>query len=145
MSFDFVRPTMPSCFSVGSAEVLLNYHVAAGREGRVLAAYQGGVDRTLVLWVLCPINETDQVPAVEVTEPVDFVHGRDGGSEPGDDLGGQIEAEVHPLRPDVEEDIALRRDGVAVSRAYFTEPVKLGRPWPPEERVPSLRTEGRYA
>ena len=54
-------------------EILLNDHIAARGERRILAGYEGGVDRVLALRILRAINKADEVAAVKITEPLHFV------------------------------------------------------------------------
>src|SRR2546430_11532696 len=90
--------------------------------------------------VLRPVNKTDEVPAVKVAESVDLVHGGDRASQPSHDLCRQLEAQVHALRSDVEEQIARCRRGAALSRKNLAKLSQLGWTRLPEQPVPRFRS-----
>src|SRR5205807_9592167 len=64
----------------------------------------------------------------------------DRASQPSHDLCRQLEAQVHALRSDVEEQIARCRRGAALSRKNLTKLSQLGRPRLPEQLVPRFRS-----
>src|SRR2546421_7936609 len=90
--------------------------------------------------VLSPVDKTDEVTAVKVAESVDLVHGGDRASQPSHDLCRQLEAQVHALRSDVEEQIARGRRGAALSRKNLAKLSQLGWPRLPEQLVPRFRS-----
>ena len=121
------RQRVPGCHVV---QVLLHDHIAAAGERRILGADQrraggGRTDR-----VLGPVHESEQVPLVEIAEPVHLVHHGHRVRQPGHDLGGQLEAQVHPGGPDVEQHVARGGDGVPRAGLDLLERVQPGRPWP---------------
>ncbi len=86
--------------------------------------------------VLGPVDETDQVAVVEVLEAVDLIDWPYRPGELDQELRRQLEAEVHPGSPDVEEDIAGGGDRVARPGLDIPEWVELRRAGAAEEPVP---------
>ena len=121
-------------------QVLLDDHVAAAGEGRVLLADEGGVDGRLVDGILRAVDETEQVAIVEVLEAVHFVRRGDGAAQPRHDLRRQLEAEIHARGADMEEDVARRRDGVMLA-ADLAERMQFLRPRRAEQPVPGVGAE----
>src|SRR2546425_2406241 len=113
-------------------EVLLNNHVAACGERRILAGYEGGINRVLTLGIFCPVDKANEVAAVKVTKPMNLVNRADCGSKPGHYLRCQLEAQVHALRPNVKEHVARCRDCMALSCPYLAKLVQLSWPGLPE-------------
>src|SRR5262249_17021648 len=64
---------------------------------------------------------------VEITKTVNLVDRCNGRSEPVHDLGRQFKAEIHALRPDMEQDVARGADGVARSGSEFTKGMQFRR------------------
>src|SRR5437773_2746852 len=117
-------------------EVLLHDDVAAAGECGILLADERGFDGLLPLGILRPIDETDEVAAVEVTEPMHLVHGGDRGSKPGHDVRRELEAQVHSTRSDVEKEVARSRDRMALPCLEFAKRSELGGTRRSEEPVP---------
>jgi hypothetical protein len=111
--------------------------MAAG-EVRILVADQHGRPRHRPRRVLTAVDETEQVARVEVAEAVDLVLDRDDAGQPLHDLGGQLEAQVHPLGADVEEQVAGRGHGTVLGPGELTEGVQPGRSRAAEQAVPGL-------
>ena len=88
--------------------------------------------------VLGSVDEAGEVAIVEVAEPVHLVRRREGAVEPRDDRRRELEAEVHPLGADVEEEIARGRDRMPCVRDDLTQRMELGWTWRPEEDVPGV-------
>ena len=84
---------------------------AARRAGRVLGA----------------VDEPEQVALVEVDEAVHLVGDRRRAVQPRHDLLGELEAQVHPGRADVEQQVAGRADGVPPAGPQFAERMQPGR------------------
>ena len=61
------------------------------------------------------IDKPDQVAIVEVTEPMHLVHRGDGVAQANHNLGRELEAHVHALRPDVEQQVSRCGDRVTRS------------------------------
>src|ERR1700678_1497806 len=74
-----------------------------------------------------------------------FVHRRHKVADALHDLCRQFEAQIHMLRPDVEQHIALRRHRMPRPRATLPERMYLRRPWRPKKPVPRLRPNPHYA
>ncbi len=76
---------------------------------------------------------------------MDLIDGRGCCAEPSHKLRGELEAEVHPGRADVEENVAGRGHGMARSSVELPEPVELRRLGRAEELVPGRRAKPDYA
>ena len=126
-------------------DVALHEHVAPAGEVGILVADDRGLDRLLPHRVLGAVDEAGQVAVVEVAEPVRLVDRGDRALEPRHDLGRELEAEVHPLGADVEEDVAGGRDRVAVAGEHLLERVEQRRPRLPVEDVPRVGADPRDA
>ena len=104
-----------------------------------------GVDRRLTRRVLRAVDEADEIAVVEIAEAMHFVDGRDRVAEPRHDLRRQLEAEVHALGADVEQEIARRGDRMARSGADLAERMQLRRPRRAEQPVPGVRADAHDA
>ena len=122
-------------------QVFLHDDIAAAGESRVLAADEGGVERVAAFRIFGAVDKAQEIALVEIAEAVDLVLGRDQSPEPAHDLPGQLEAQIHAPRPDVEQDVARGGDCLARPAAKFAERVQLGRAWRTEEPIPHLRSE----
>ena len=91
--------------------------------------------------VLGSVDETDQVAVVEILEAMDLIDGGHRPSEPNHELRRELEAEVHPGRTDVEEDVAWRGHGVTRPGLDLPERMELRRSGPAEKPVPGRGTE----
>jgi len=87
-------------------QVLLDQHIAAAREARVLLADQHVPGGLVAHRVLRAVHEAEQVTLVEILEAVRLVDDVGDLPQPLDDLAGQLEAEVHLAGPQVEEQVA---------------------------------------
>ena len=98
-------------------QVLLHDHVAGALELGVLGVgHRHRLDRAVALGVLGPVDEPEQIALVERPEAVDLVdHGRGVAEMLGQPLG-ELEAQIHPLRADVEQQVA-RGAGRVVHRS----------------------------
>ena len=63
--------------------------------------------------VLRSVHKAEEIAGIEITKAVHFVDWRHGGTEPGRYLRRQLEAQIHPPGTDVEQEVALCRDGMA--------------------------------
>ena len=122
-------------------EIFLHDDVAAAGEGRVFVADEHGVDRCLASGILRPVDETEEIAVVEIAEALHLVHRRNGVAEARHDLRGQLEAQIHALGADVEQQVARRGDGMARSGADLPERMQLRRPRRPKEPVPRVGPE----
>ena len=146
MSASLVRPIARSCSSTGSAsqavevvEVLLDDHVAAAGERRVLVADERRRLRRAALGVLGAVDEAEQVALVERAEAVHLVDDASVALEPLGQPLGELEAEIEPVRADVEQQVARGRDrGVALA-GDLGERVQAGRARRPNRRSQSAR------
>src|SRR3989449_1903625 len=126
-------------------EVLLHDDVAAAGECGILLADERGFDGLLPLGILRPIDEADEVAAVEVTEPMYLVHRGDGGSKPGRNLRRELEAQVHSTRSHVEKDVARSGDRMALPCLEFAKRSQLGGTRRSEESVPRSGAKRHHA
>jgi len=88
----FLRLSRQRIPSLQIVKILLHNDVASPGESSVLLADQHGVHRRLPPRILRPIDETDQVTVVEVTEAMNFVHCRNGIPKARHDLRRKLEA-----------------------------------------------------
>ena len=86
--------------------------------------------------VLRAVDESEQIALVEVAEAVHLVDDLRNAVQPVVDQAGQLEAQVHPGRADVEQQVAGSADGVAVPGPQLPERVQPGWPRPPGQPVP---------
>src|SRR6266567_2578045 len=89
-------------------KIFLDDNVATASEDRILIRYESGICSGLSLRVLSPVDESDKVAAVKISEPVNLVYRTNCGSQPSHYLRCQLETEVHPLGANVKENIAWR-------------------------------------
>src|SRR5216683_2547680 len=122
-------------------KILLHDDVTAAGKGRILAADHGGVQSRLACGIFRSVDKSKQVTAVEVAKAVDLIRQRNCGPDPCHDQRRQFEAQIHALRPDVEQEVARGGDGVARSRSDLAKRMQFGRPRLPEESIPSLGPE----
>ena len=119
-------------------DVFLHVHIAAAGEVGILVADRGGADRERAVRVLGAVDEPEQIAVVEEPEAVHLVDHGDRAGHRVDELAGQLEADVHRLGPDVEQQVA-RGGRRAVARAVERdERVQLGRPRTGEQPVPGV-------
>ena len=97
-------------------KVFLHDDIAAASELRILRPDHRGVDRPRARGIFRPVDKAEQIAAVEVAKAVDLVDRRSRGPDPFHDLRRQLEAQIHALRPDVEQQVARGSDGMAPSR-----------------------------
>src|SRR4029077_4746741 len=88
--------------------------------------------------ILRPIDETQEIAVVKITEALYFVYRRNSVSEPRHDMHSTFEAEIHTLGADVEQQVARRGNRMARSCANLPERVQLCRPRLPKEPVPRV-------
>ena len=63
--------------------------------------------------ILGAVDEAHHAAQIEVAKTVHFVDDRDRRTEPSCQLRGELEAEIHLIRADVQQDIARRTHGAA--------------------------------
>ena len=73
-------------------KIFLHDDIAAAGERSILLADEHGVDRYRAAWILRPVDETQEIAIVEVTEAVDFVDWRNRICDARHNLRGQFEA-----------------------------------------------------
>ncbi len=152
MSDSLVRPMIRSCASVDSAfhpskivEIFLNDDVAAAGERGVLVADEHGIDHRLAPRILRPVDETQEIAVVKVTEAMHFVYRRNSISDTRHDLHSKFEAQIHTLGANVEQQVAWRGNRMARSCANFAEHVQFRRPRRAKEPVPRVGPKAKDA
>jgi hypothetical protein len=126
-------------------QVFLHDHVAAAGKCRILVADDRGLDHLLAARILGAVDEAEQVALVEVTKAVNLVDRRDRATEALHDPGRELEAEIHALGADMEQQIARGRDRVARPRPNLAEDMQLGRPRLSEHAVPGFGADPHHA
>jgi hypothetical protein len=126
-------------------EIFLRDDVAAAGERGVFRADEHGVDHRLAPRIFRAVDETQEVAVVEVAEAVHFVDRRNRASDPRHDLRRKLEAQVHALGADVEQQVTGRRDRMPLSGANLPEWMQLRRAWWPEQAVPRVGPESHDA
>jgi hypothetical protein len=86
------------------------------------------------------VDKADEIAVIEISKAVHFVDGRNHVAEPRHDLCGQLEAEIHALGANVEEQVAGRRDCMARSGPDFAERMQLCRVRSAKESIPRIRS-----
>ena len=124
--------------AVEIVEIFLHDDVAAAGECRVLRADQHGVDHRLAARIFRAVDEAQEIAIIEVAEAVHLVDRRNRVSDPRHDLRRQLEAQIHALGADVEQEVAGRGDRMAPAGTNLPERVQFLRPRRPEQAVPRL-------
>jgi hypothetical protein len=88
-----------------------------------------------------PVDEPEQVSLVERLEPVHLVHHLDVRCQAVHQPLGELEAEIERLRPDVEQQVAGRRDRRVPTAPELRERMRPRGSRLAEEAVPGLRAE----
>jgi hypothetical protein len=83
-------------------KILLHYDVAAAGELGILLTDYHGIDGCLARRIFRSVDKSEEIAVVEVTESVHLVCRRDRMADTRHDLRGQLEAQIHALRADVE-------------------------------------------
>src|SRR5262249_29091180 len=117
---------------------------APGCRGIRLAGERGAAHR-LTTRVLGAVDEAQKVAVVEETKAVDLVDRRDRVAEARHDLPRHLEAKVHPLRTDMEQQVPWRRNRMARSGPDLPERVEFGRARVPEQPIPCLGPDPHHA
>ena len=122
-------------------QVLLHDHVAAAGEVGILVADGRRLVGRRPGRILGAVDEAEQVALVEVLEAVGLVDDVGPAGQPVHQLRGQLEAQIHPSGPEVEQQVARRGDGGVPGADDLPERVQLGRPRAAEQPVPQSRTD----
>jgi hypothetical protein len=91
-------------------QILLDDDVAAASEGAIFIADDGGINGGLIHRIFRAVDKAEQVAIVEITEAMDLVRHRNRAVEPRHDLRRQLKAQIHAGGPDMQHDVARRRD-----------------------------------
>src|ERR1700727_2076103 len=105
-------------------KIFLRDHIAAAGERGILRADESRVDHRLPSRIFSAVDKPEKVAVIEVAKAVHLVDGGDGVAELRHDLRRDLEAQVHPLGADMEQEIPRRRDGVARSGAKLSKRVE---------------------
>ena len=126
-------------------QIFLRDHIAAAGKRGILRADERGVDHRLPTRILGAVDEAQKVAVVEVAKAVHLVDRGDRVAELGHDLRRDLEAQVHPLGADMEQEVARRCDRVARSGPELPERVKFGRARVAEQPVPGVGPDSHHA
>src|SRR5262249_2538910 len=103
-----------------------------------LLADECGIDHRLAARILGTVDEAQEVAVIEVTEAMDFIDRRDRFAEACHDLRRHLEAKVHSLRADMEQQVPWRRNRMARSSPDLPEWVEFSWARGPEQPVPCV-------
>ena len=109
-------------------KIFLDDDVAPTREGRIFFADEDGVCCRAATGIFRAVHKAEEIAIVDVAETVDFVGRGNGASEARHDLRRELEAEIHALGSDVEEQVAGRRNRVARAGLNLAEGMQLRGP-----------------
>jgi hypothetical protein len=116
----------------------LHDHITPSGKRRILKADESGFACGQPSRVLGPVDKTQKIAGVEVTETVHLVHNGNCASEALDNLRSELEAKVEMLGANVKKEIPWCGDGVAAGCADLAERAQLCRSRPAEEPVPRV-------
>ena len=131
--------------AVQVVQIFLHDHVAAARERGILVADERSFDHRLPTRILRAVDEPQEVAVIEVAKAMHLVDRRDRVAERRHDLRRHLEAEVHPLGADMEQQVPWGRNRMARSGADLAERMKFGRARIPEQPVPRLGPDSHHA
>jgi len=126
-------------------EIFLHDHIAAADERGILLADKSGVDHRFTARILGTVDESQEVAVIEVTKAVDLVDHRHRVAEARHNVHRHLEAKVHPLRTDMEQQVPWRGNRMARSGPDFPERVEFGWAWVSEQLVPCVGPDTRHA
>src|SRR5262249_14066556 len=126
-------------------QVFLHDQVATAGEVRLAVLDDGRLFGVRTGRVLGAVDEAHQVPFVEVFESVRLVHHGGGAGQLLHQLAGQLEAQVHPPGPQVENQVARGRNRRVPGTDDLAERVQVGRARAAEEPVPGVRPHADHA
>ena len=109
------------------------------RERQYLHVKQGLVNRD------DSADEAEEIAVVEIAKAMDFIDRRGRVADPGHDLGRQLEAQIHALGANVEEEIAGRGNRMARAGLDLAKGVQLRRPRSAKETIPRVRPNSHDA
>ena len=89
-------------------QIFLHDHITtAGKIGIFIAHERGGFGG-LPSRIFGAVDKADQIAVVEKFKAMHLVRDRNRAGEPGHDVRGKLEAQVHARRTDMKEDVAGR-------------------------------------
>ena len=138
----FRRQRVPSANVV---QVFLHDHIAAAGECGVFCADIDGIVGLLGRRIFRTVNEAEEIAVVEIAKAMDFIDRRGRVADPGHDLGRQLEAQIHALGANVEEEIAGRGNRMARASLDLAKGVQLRRPRLAKETIPRVRANSHDA
>ena len=112
--------------SIEIVEILLHNDVAAAGERRIFGADQRGFHGGLIPRIFGAVDKAEEIAVVEVTESVHLVDRRNDDADAGHDLRRELEAQIHALGANVEQQVARSRNGMARAGANLTEGMEVG-------------------
>ncbi len=122
-------------------QILLHDDVAAAGELGIFVADHREIDRLASGRILSAIDKADHRAHVEVTKAVHLVDDPDRIAELAEQSGGKLEAEVHRIGADVQQEVTRGRDGDALAGAELPKRLQRRRTGLAEQPVPCAGAE----
>jgi hypothetical protein len=91
-------------------QVFLHNDIAAAGKVGIFVTDEYGSGRGRSSEIFGSVDESHQIAVIKVTEALHLVDRRNGISDASHDLRGHFEAKVHPFGPNVEQEVAWRRN-----------------------------------
>src|SRR5579863_1291879 len=108
-------------------QIFLHDHVAAAGERGILLADDRSFDHRLTTRILGAVDKPKEIAVIEVAKAMNLVDRRDRVAETRHDLRRQLEAEVHPFRSDMEQQVPWGRNRMAQSGPDLPKRMKFSR------------------
>src|SRR5215467_6719526 len=119
-------------------EIFLHDYVATPGERGIFLADDRRIDHRLVARIFGAVDEAQEVAVVEVTKALNLIDRRDRAVKARHDLRRHLEAKIHSLGTDVEEQVPWRGNRMPKPGPDFPERVKFGWPRISEQPVPCI-------
>jgi hypothetical protein len=94
-------------------QIYLYDHIAAANERQIFIADKAGGFRFLAGRIFGAVDKTEKITLIEIGEAVDFADRSHRIDQSGADQARRLEAQIHALGPDVEQEVASRRRGMS--------------------------------
>ncbi|MNN52802.1 hypothetical protein D3C81_1675220 [compost metagenome] len=117
-------------------QVFLHQHIAARGKQRVFIADHREVGSLATDRVFGAIDKADDAAHIEIAKALNFIDDRDRVSKGREQLRGQLEAQVHLLGANVQQDVARRCQRSTSFAAELAKPVQRSRARAAEQGVP---------
>jgi hypothetical protein len=103
----------------------LHQDVAAAGEHGILIANEHGVSGCFTPGILCAIDEAEEIAVIEVSEAVHFIDLGNRSPDTRHDLRRKLEAQIHVLSSDMEQQIAWSGGRMAISGTNLAKGMQL--------------------